>query len=235
MNYKKYTHPLIFLSFLTLLIITTTSLTLIFMISNKEKLSFCFSPGCFSYAAKIFKEPIDILKIGVEFGTYAFAAIGATTAIMTYINAVKSQVTTRHFQKSTEFKTLAIEIISTENSGIKLQNLNINRFYKTMFPSSTDAIFTPSTFYISIIKDIANQVTDTSSRYAPRSEKLIESHFNNMIAILDKLGLSIEEPTSDQLIILEPKLFLFIDLINKHFTDIELQLSNITREYERYV
>ena len=205
------------------------------MISNQENLSFCFSPGCFSYAATIFKEPIDILKIGVEFGTYAFAAIGATTAIMTYINAVKSEAATRHFHKSTEFKTLAIEIISTENSGIKLQNLNINRFYKTMFPNSTDAIFTPSTLYVSIIKEIAKKIAETSSSYAPKSERLIESHFNAMIAIFEKLGLSIEEPTSDQLIILEPKIFLFIDLINKHFTDIELQLSSIPREYEKHV
>lgn len=234
MHYKKTLITLTFFCIAILIIIISISAFLSISIAHQEQLKFCFNPGCFSLAAKILQEPIKIFKVGVAFGTYAFAAIGSTIAIMTYINTIKTQKINRHFQKSTDFKIFVAELISKNDSGIKYQNLNINRYYNTLFPDSTDAFFTPSDYYKNIIDRISEQIHKTNSKYTPRDNKIIEIHFRTMISLLEALGITIEEPTEYLLITLEPKIFTFIDNINKQFTNLEIHLHDIARDYSRH-
>ena len=235
MKYKKHIIALAFCSAAILLFIISTSIFLSLSIAQKENLEFCFAPGCFSFAAKALQEPIKIFKVGVEFGIYAFAAIGATTAIMTYVNTKKTEKINRHFQKATEFKSFVAVLVSKNDSGIKHQNLNVNRYYNSLFPDSTDAFFTPSDFYKNTISCISEQISKTHSTYTPGNKKIIEIHFQKIIPLLDTLGISIEEPTEYLLITLEPKIFIFIDSINKQFTNIEIRLHDIARDYSRHV
>jgi hypothetical protein len=235
MNYKKYIIALTLCCIAMLLLIISISIFLSLSIAQQEKLELCFAPGCFSFAAKALQEPIKIFKVGVEFGAYAFAAIGATTAIMTYVKTVKTEKINRHFQKATEFKSFVTALVSRNDSGVKYQNFNVNRYYNILFPDSTDAFFTPSDFYKSTINCISEQITETHCTYTPGNKKIIENHFRKIIHLLDTLGISIEEPTEYLLITLEPKIFIFIDSINKQFTNIEIRLQDIARDYSRHV
>lgn len=235
MNYKKCISVIAVFAAVILIGITLTSIALSLVIAHQETLEFCFSPGCFDFAAKALQEPIKVFKVGVEFGTYAFAAIGAATAILTYTNSVKTEKTNRHFQKCSEFKNFTSALASQENSGINIQNFNANVYYNFLFPYSTDAYFTPSELYKNTINHIEEQIAETHANFIPGNRRSIEGHYSKMLGLFHTLGITLEEPTEDLLIILEPKLFAFIDSINKQFTHIEVHLQSKARDYSRLV
>ena len=234
MIYNKYARVTIIICAVILAIIIAISAATALTIAYESKLEFCFSPGCFNFAAKALEEPIKIFKIGIEFGTYAFAAIGAATAIMTYLHTVKAAKANQHYQKSSDFKDYISKFTSSANSGIKDENFNSNQYYNFLFSNSINAVFSPSTAYRDTIELISKQITNTSTNYTPGDKTIITKHFTNMTTLLNTLGINLEEPTELKLILLEPKIFSFIDNINKQFTDIELRLQHLTREYERH-
>ncbi|CAI8768596.1 retron Ec48 family effector membrane protein [Pseudomonas serboccidentalis] len=233
MNYKKCLFIIAAVSFLVLIVIVLTSVFLSFAIAHRSALVFCFSPGCFDFAAKVFQEPIKIFKVGVAFAAYAFAAIGAATAILTYINSVRSEKYNRHIQKSSEFKKYTQELIAIPGSGIKSQNFNANKFYNCIFPRSMAADFSPSVLYVSIIEQMEALIVQSHKNFVPDDIGLFQEHYNGMLKYFQVLGISIEEPTEQRLIALEPKIFMFIDSVNKQFTGIELQLHCKPRDYSR--
>jgi len=233
MNYKKFILIIIGFSTAALFAIALISIYLTLAIALKNSLELCFSPGCFDFAAKAFREPIKIFKIGVEFGTYAFTGIGVATAILTYINSVKSEKNNRHIQKHSEFKVFTSGLIAQPNSGIRSENFNTNKYYRFLFPLSAEAYFTPSESYADTIYSIGAQISETQRDFIPGNPRSIEGHCRNMLGYFHVLGITIEEPTDELLMMLEPKIFAFIDSINQQFTDIEVSLKNKTRDYSR--
>lgn len=234
MNYKKYIISSIAISSTILILILATSITLSLVIAHQEDLKFCLSPGCFDFAAKALQEPIKIFKVGVEFGTYAFAAIGAATAIMTYMNTVKSEKHNRHLQKYNEYNNYTSDLLSRENSGIRHQNINTNLYYNLLFPESINAIFAPSKRYEDIIKKLADLIVTTNTNYTPSDDNTIAHHCREALKLIEQLGITMEEPTEERLILLEPKILIFIDNINKKFTNTEIRLERLTRDYSRH-
>jgi len=235
MNYKKLIFLTAVFSAVVLLAITLTSIFLTLLIAHKNSLRFCFSSGCFDFAAKAFQEPIRIFKVAVEFGTYAFTAIGAATAILTYINSVRVEKNNRHFQKSSEFKTFTSELVARQNSGLRQENFNANKYYSFLFPLSAEAYFIPSESYNNIINGIELQISDTQQNFVPGDIRSIEEHCRNMLTYFRSLGVTVEEPTEETLMMLEPKIFSFIDSINQRFTNIEVCLRDKARDYTRSI
>jgi hypothetical protein len=235
MNYKKVIFLLASISLFLFFGIVLTSVFLSLAIAQRGNLVFCFSPGCFEFAAKAFLEPIKVFKVGVEFGAYSFAAIGAATAILTYRNSVRSEKYNRHIQKSSDFKKYTEELVREAGSGVKPQDFNVNRYYNFMFPLSVDAQFVPGELYVSILQQMDALVEQTNIGFVPGSVASFQDHYYKMMDFFHVLGISIEEPTEELLIILEPKIFMFIDSINKQFSSIELQLHRRSRDYARLV
>ncbi|WP_145980332.1 retron Ec48 family effector membrane protein [Pseudomonas lurida] len=235
MNYKKYIFSIAVFSATILCAITLTSIFLTLLIAHNNSLKFCFSPGCFDFAEKAFQEPIKIFKIGVAFGAYAFTAIGAATAILTYVNSVKAEKNNRHFQKHSEFKAFTSGLVARQNSGIRQENFNANKYYSCLFPLSAEAYFIPSEPYDTIINNIERQIEETQVNFIPGDIRSIEEHCRNMLEYFHSLGIAVEEPTEETLMMLEPKIFSFIDNINQQFTNIEVSLRSKSRDYIRSI
>ncbi len=233
MNYKKGILIVAIFSAVIFIGVIFISFYLSLIIAHQNALEFCFSPGCFEFAAKALQEPIKIFKVGVEFGAYSFAAIGAATAILTYTNSVRTEKNNRHIQKHSEFKRYALELISAQNSGLKPQDFNANRYYNLLFPNSADACFTPSALYSNTIFAMGELVTQSHVNFIPNDMKSFEGHYKEMMNFFQMLGVAFEEPSAERLILLEPKIFIFIDSINKQFTEIDVQLHSRPRDYSR--
>ncbi|WP_449122855.1 retron Ec48 family effector membrane protein [Pseudomonas sp. MPG01] len=233
MNYKACIFTVAIFSAVVLCVITLASIFLALLIAHINSLEFCFSPGCFDFAAKAFKEPVSVFKIGVEFGAYAFTAVGGATAILTYINSVKAEKNNRHFQKHSEFKTFTAGLLAQPNSGIRPESFNANKYYRYLFPLSAEAYFIPSESYANTICSIEAQIAESQANFVPGNARSIEVHYRNMMGYFHALGITLEEPTEELLMALEPKIFLFIDSVNQQFTDIEVSLKSLPRDYPR--
>ncbi|MNF81821.1 hypothetical protein D3C84_641110 [compost metagenome] len=102
-----------------------------------------------------------------------------------------------------------------------------------MFPCSIDANFSPSELYTSAINQMEALIVQSHTAFVPGDMSLFQGHYHGMLSFFQALGISIEEPSEGRLIALEPKIFMFIDSVNKQFTGIELQLHCKPRDYSR--
>ncbi|QYE82764.1 retron Ec48 family effector membrane protein [Pseudomonas aeruginosa] len=199
---------------------------------SKNKLYFCFSSGCFNTASELFAESLSIVKNSALIAAYVAALVGSYIGLKTFKETRDRDAYTRHTGNISIFKAGLEKILP--GSVLNADSLNINKFYMCIFKGSRSGDISVSDGYIQIVKGLKNCVELTSAQYGGDSHGAAGvriEHLNEMLALLDAVGIIIEEPDIGRLIELESGIFEFLDKVNSRLTDVEIKLSNLRRDY----
>lgn len=136
----------------------------------------CFSQACLGAAYAIFGKTIEMHLKGIEYIYYLTTIISVSAAVYSYIVSSQSSINTQKINNIQLFKQIIIS--SLKNSKIiKIEDINITKFYYFIYPNTDDGDFSPSQEYLKKIKALKNSIEkfnrDSSSRNFPEHAKTV--------------------------------------------------------------
>ncbi len=203
-----------------------------FDVLSKVNLEFCFTSGCFSNAALIFSESIDIIKNSSLIAAYTAAMSGSYIGLKTFNQTINRDNYTRHSSNLSSFKTAIEEIVKSSN--ISKECLNTNKLYKLIYPNSELGDISISKSYAQTIRKIQSCVELTSSLYGSgnaSSQGVRPEHETEMLQLFELLGVTVQEPDLQRIVEIELNVFTFLDKVNATLTGIPEKLSDSRRDY----
>lgn len=191
-------------------------------------LYFCFQPGCFEFAYRKYMEAVQIVISTGVVVAYLAALGGSYLAMKTYLDSVSRDADNRHL---TNFKLFKSGVVGFDVPGFDLSTLNVNAFYYFIFPRSKEGRCTVSADYLSFISSVIEKVQLSNSTYGSGTAWDKSEHCRFMIALFGKIGLEIEEPSDDLILMLEPRVFAFLDLVSSRVLDVPTLIGTPYRSY----
>lgn len=192
---------------------------------------FCFSSECYTFAFKKIEPATQILLAGGWFLTLFGTLGGALIALTSYLTSIKHNAFNNHLSHIRLFS----DFVNTElikHSGISKNKIDIFHWYNLIFPNSSDGNMSISQDYYDRIKNVKLEIVTSNNIVTEKANIYMVEHQKRMLPKFEGVfGIKMDVLPKNDYIRVEEEIFIFIDKVNKTFTNNPISLSDQKRLY----
>ncbi|WP_157774515.1 retron Ec48 family effector membrane protein [Aeromonas sp. CU5] len=193
--------------------------------------SFCFSSECYAFAFKKIEPATQILLAGGWFLTLFGTLGGALIALTSYLTSIKHNAFNNHLSHIRLFSDF-VNTELTKHSGISKNKIDVFHWYNSIFPDSSNGNMEVSKDYYKNIDYIALEVLTSNNTIIEKANIYIMDHQKRVLPKIEAVfGTQIDVLPKNDYIKVESEIFMFIDKVNKTFTNSSVSLSSQKRLY----